>query len=128
MNYFNPRLSLAFFLIHVIRYFNRQLYKFCILQLYKHCWLLEHMRSPAKQTLILMSAKHLQTYFVNLVWVWQNFTRVTRLLVPIKTLVVVDPDATVHRCSVKKVFLKISQNSQENTCARVSLLIKFQAY
>ena len=27
----------------------------------------------------------------------------------------------------KKVFLEISQNSQENTCARVSLLIKLQA-
>ena len=25
---------------------------------------------------------------------------------------------------IKKIFLKISQNSQENTCARVSLLIK----
>ena len=29
-------------------------------------------------------------------------------------------------CSVKKVFLEISQNSQENTCARVSFLIKLQ--
>ena len=29
-------------------------------------------------------------------------------------------------CSVKKVFLEISQNLQENTCARVSFLIKFQ--
>ena len=27
----------------------------------------------------------------------------------------------------KKVFLKILQNSQENTCARVSFLIKLQA-
>ena len=27
----------------------------------------------------------------------------------------------------KKVFLKISQNSQENTCTRVSFLIKLQA-
>ena len=27
----------------------------------------------------------------------------------------------------KKVFLEISQNSQENTCARASLLIKLQA-
>ena len=27
-----------------------------------------------------------------------------------------------ERCSKKKVFLKISQNSQENTCIRVSLL------
>ena len=32
-------------------------------------------------------------------------------------------EAVVRRCSVKKVFLKISQNSQENTCARVSFLI-----
>ena len=31
------------------------------------------------------------------------------------------------RCSVKKVFLEISQNSQENTCARDSFLIKLQA-
>ena len=30
------------------------------------------------------------------------------------------------RCSVKKVFLEISQNSQEGTCARVSFLIKLQ--
>ena len=29
-------------------------------------------------------------------------------------------EAAVQRCSVKKVFLEISQNSQENTCARVS--------
>ena len=30
-------------------------------------------------------------------------------------------------CSVKKVFLEISQNTQENTCARVSFLTKLQA-
>ena len=29
-----------------------------------------------------------------------------------------------RRCSIKKVLLKISQNSLENTCARVSFLIK----
>ena len=28
-------------------------------------------------------------------------------------------EAVIRRCSVKKVFLKISQNSQENTCATV---------
>ena len=28
---------------------------------------------------------------------------------------------------IKKVFLKTSQNSQENTCARFSYLIKLQA-
>ena len=32
-----------------------------------------------------------------------------------------------NNVSCKKVFLKISQNSQENTCARVSFLIKLQA-
>ena len=31
-----------------------------------------------------------------------------------------ETEALIHRCSVKKVFLKILQNSQENTCARVS--------
>ena len=36
-------------------------------------------------------------------------------------------EAVVQRCSVKKVFLKISQNSQGNTCARVSFLIKLQS-
>ena len=35
-------------------------------------------------------------------------------------------EAIVQRCSVKKVFLEISQNSQEDTCARVSFLIKLQ--
>ena len=37
-------------------------------------------------------------------------------------------EAVVRRFSVKKVFLKISQNSQEDTCARVSFLIKLQAW
>ena len=31
-------------------------------------------------------------------------------------------EAVAQRWSVKKVFLKISQNSQENTCPRVSFL------
>ena len=33
-------------------------------------------------------------------------------------------EAVVRRCSGKKVFFKFSQNSQESTCARVSLLKK----
>ena len=36
------------------------------------------------------------------------------------------PEAVTCRCSVEKVLLKISQNSQENTCAGVSFLIKLQ--
>ena len=34
------------------------------------------------------------------------------------------PKAAVRRCSSEKVFLKISQYSQENTCVGVSFLIK----
>ena len=34
-------------------------------------------------------------------------------------------EAVVQSCSVKKVFLEVSQNSQENTCARVSFLCNF---
>ena len=37
-------------------------------------------------------------------------------------------EAVVQRCSVKKLLVEISQNSQENTCARVSFLIKLQAW
>ena len=36
-------------------------------------------------------------------------------------------EAVAQRCYVKNVFLKISQNSQENTRARVSILIKLLA-
>ena len=36
-------------------------------------------------------------------------------------------EAVARRCFVKKVFLEISRNSQENTCTRVSFLIKSQA-
>ena len=35
-------------------------------------------------------------------------------------------EAVAQRCSVNKVLLEISQNSQENICARVSFSIKLQ--
>ena len=34
-------------------------------------------------------------------------------------------EAAAQGCSVKKLFLEISQNSQENTCARALSLINF---
>ena len=33
----------------------------------------------------------------------------------------ISTEAVAQRCSVKKMFLKVSQNSQENTCARQRL-------
>ena len=35
-------------------------------------------------------------------------------------------EAVAQRCSLKTMFLEISQNSQENTCVRVSILMKLQ--
>ena len=35
-------------------------------------------------------------------------------------------EAVIQRCSVKKMFLEISQNSQKSICARDSFLIKLQ--
>ena len=70
--------------------------------------------------------------------VWNNFTkslhdyharsRISKY--PIKNChyeIQVNTDAVVRRCSVEKVFLKISQNIKENYCARVSFLKKLQA-
>ena len=37
-------------------------------------------------------------------------------------------EAAAQKCTVKKVFLKISQNSHENSCARVSFLIKLHRF
>ena len=47
---------------------------------------------------------------------------------PLRTAVttVTITKSTQWRYSVKKAFLQISKNSQENTCARVSFLIKLQ--
>ena len=42
------------------------------------------------------------------------------------TITHINTEAVTQTCSVKKVFLEISENSQENTCTRVSFLIKFQ--
>ena len=36
-------------------------------------------------------------------------------------------EAAAQRCFVKKLFLEISQNSQESTCSRASLLLNLQA-
>ena len=47
--------------------------------------------------------------------------------IEIKNATLQSPEAVAQRCSVKKVFLEIPQNSRENNCARVSFLIKLQA-
>ena len=50
-----------------------------------------------------------------------NFHREKRSF---RNFVVYDKEAVARSCTVKKVFLEILQNSQENTCARVCNFIK----
>ena len=42
-------------------------------------------------------------------------------------LILLISEAVVQSCTVKNMFLEISQNSQERTCARVSFLIQLQS-
>ena len=52
------------------------------------------------------------------------FEEVTKCCNRVSNLVFTE--AVVQRWSVEKVFLEISQNSQQTTCARASFLIKLQ--
>ena len=45
----------------------------------------------------------------------------------INLLLLLYSEPVVRKCSVRKVFSEISQNSQENTCARFSFLMMLQA-
>ena len=55
-------------------------------------------------------------------WYWCSFYTIIWIVYEIVI------EAVVRRCYVKKVFLEILQNSQENTCARRSFLIKLYAW
>ena len=74
-----------------------------------------------------MFLKYIQIFFKY--WLFFNIMheRVKSLKFPFEFFRDCSNTAKARRCSVKNLFLKISQNSQENTCARVSFLIKMQA-
>ena len=67
---------------------------------------------------LLMLCK-LQTFVANCMGGYSSIERIRRLIQILA-------QAVARRCSVKKVFLEISQNLQENICARDSFLIKLQ--
>ena len=50
------------------------------------------------------------------------------LMVIISFIISFTTEAATRGVLQKKVFFKMLQNSQENTCARVSFLIKLQAW
>ena len=57
-------------------------------------------------------------------WLITLFTRVLLRVTVYYYYVTYASEAVVMSCSVKKAFLEISQNSEENACARVSFLKK----
>ena len=62
---------------------------------------------------IIVTHSVLYTYHLLYFFIFMNHNRFCLL-----------PEAVARRCSVKKVFLEVSQNSPEKTCTRV-FLIKF---
>ena len=57
-----------------------------------------------------------------------SYSTIRILTNPVEQRKVHETEAVAQSCPVKKVFLEISQNSQENTFARASFLIKLQAW
>ena len=70
----------------------------------------------------------LPSYIVYLWNTWMGETEDSIFLVDNLVLgLILTSEAVARRCSIKKVLLEISHNSQENTCASVSFLIKLRA-
>ena len=73
----------------------------------------------------LASLSDLVSYALFTQWISSEISGLLSVINPFYTNVPL-PGVVLHRCSVKKLFLKISQNSQANTCTRVSSLIRLQ--
>ena len=78
---------------------------------------------------------HCQTYYMlvnrqDIVRNWSQGEVIGRRGESVKIFVITKfvLEVVAKRCSVKNVFLEISQNLLENTCARVSFLTKMQVY
>ena len=77
--------------------------------------------------------KCLKAVWICLCWPSKNYYPIVskclwnRIFCLLELAFLVKPEAAARGVLWKKVFLEISQNRQENTCARVSFLIKLQA-
>ena len=97
----------------------------------KHLWFAKFSKTPFLQNtsgrlLLAFLATLLKWGTANNVWKTSDEYSLPRDS-NLRSTVQVYPESVVRRCSVKKVFLQISLNSQENTCNKVSFLIKLQA-
>ena len=67
------------------------------------------------------------TLHINVISKWLLFVSYTTYYQWFNTKILIIQEQPSERCSVKKSFLEISQNSQENACVRDSFIIKLQA-
>ena len=89
--------------------------------------LLEISQNPQENTCVRVSfLKKLQAFFIKHLW-WLFLIRHFQAITRSSSQLVNRSSHQSCRCSIRKMSLKISQNSQENTCGRVSFLIKLQA-
>ena len=84
--------------------------------------------SPVFKSLIFLFLLSLFIKFIVFIFLLTHNEYLRRIFNPQLIDLTWKTEAVFRRCSVKKLFLKISQNSQKNTCARASFLIKLQAW
>ena len=88
---------------------------------------LEFSQNSQENTCVRVSfLKKLQAFFIKHLW-WLFLIRHFQAITRSSSQLVNRSSHQSCRCSIRKMSLKISQNSQENTCVRVSFLIKLQA-
>ena len=77
---------------------------------------------------IFKQIKHLleHTYTKYIHTYWGIVKAYSDMFTTLNNSLILATDTATRGVLWKKLFLEISQNSQENTCARVSYLIKFQ--
>ena len=84
------------------------------------------VREYGRSKNILFWVAFLEMWAFSSVYFWSlNLGKVITTNFRIRHLNAEYTKAVVRMCFTKKVFLNISQNTQENTCARVYFLIKF---
>ena len=85
----------------------------------KYTYKKSHRRCSVKKAALKNFAKFTEKHFsFSITCLFFNKVAVAFFI----KLMLINIEAVVQTCSVKKVFLKILLNSQENTCARLSFL------
>ena len=100
----------------------------------KHCWQYPILITLHEKARIsrpgVFCKKGVFENFTNQRCLPVNFAKFSRTPFFIEHLQRLEAEAVVRRCSVKKVFLEIWLNCQENNCARVSFFtaLRMQLY